>query len=113
MKQDPIEVSVLFQGAINRTLPRAYRRGLTSHLHVLPPHLLTDAVGTASEALSGDGKVVCWDCVEDGGRIVEKCQHQMPLFDQGQLQASEDREDLVPSYYISIKVTYQSCPEGC
>jgi hypothetical protein len=30
-----------------------------SHLHVLPPHLLTNTVGTTSEALSGNGKVVC------------------------------------------------------
>ena len=28
------------------------------HLHVLPPHLLSDPVGTASEALCGDCKVV-------------------------------------------------------
>lgn len=29
-----------------------------SHLHILPPHLLADSVGTASEALSRDGQVV-------------------------------------------------------
>lgn len=29
-----------------------------SHLHVLPPHLLPDSVGTTAETLSGNGKVV-------------------------------------------------------
>lgn len=29
-----------------------------SHLHVLPPHLLSDSVGTTSEALRRDGQVV-------------------------------------------------------
>lgn len=30
-----------------------------SHLHVLPPHLLSDSVGAASEALRRDGQIVC------------------------------------------------------
>jgi hypothetical protein len=29
-----------------------------SHLHVLPPHLLSDSVGATSEALGRDGQVV-------------------------------------------------------
>ena len=29
-----------------------------AHLHILPPHLLADSVGTATEALSGDSQVV-------------------------------------------------------
>lgn len=29
-----------------------------AHLHVLPPHLLAHTVGTATEALGGDGQVV-------------------------------------------------------
>ena len=29
-----------------------------AHLHILPPHLLADSVGAATEALSGDGQVV-------------------------------------------------------
>lgn len=31
-----------------------------SHLHVLPPHVLSDAVGAPPEALGTDGKVVCF-----------------------------------------------------
>lgn len=28
------------------------------HLHVLPPHLLSNAVGASSETLGGDGEVI-------------------------------------------------------
>jgi len=29
-----------------------------THLHILPPHLLSHAIGPASESLGGDGEVV-------------------------------------------------------
>jgi hypothetical protein len=29
-----------------------------THLHILPPHLLANAIGAAAETLGGDGKVV-------------------------------------------------------
>ena len=29
-----------------------------SHLHILPPHLLPDSIGAATETLGGDGQVV-------------------------------------------------------
>ena len=37
-----------------------------AHLHVFPPHLLPDSVGTPSETLSGDGQVVglILECIE-------------------------------------------------
>ncbi len=46
-------------GCLRFSTLAAVCRKLTSHLHVLPPHLLADTVGASSEALSGDGEVVC------------------------------------------------------
>jgi len=57
-----------------------------THLHVFPPHVLPDPIGIAPEALSGNGKVVCF--------VLQRVQSLLTLYNFGDI-VSHDVDGVV------------------